>query len=113
MRQAHALIDGDRGSRPPDRPEASDDPRDGWEASARCQAEDPMLFFGPNRFEPKRERIARESAAKAVCANCPAVAACREHALAHGELYGVWGGLGEADRRSLLAEHGSRLSAAV
>lgn len=76
---------------------------DGWEQRGACRAEDPTTFFGPNRFEPKRERLARERAAVEICGTCPVVAECREHALAHGELYGVWGGLGETDRRALLA----------
>ena len=80
-------------------------PSDDWEASAKCRSHDPALFFGPNRFEPKRERLEREAAAKAVCATCPALRQCREYALRNGEIYGVWGGLGEADRRSIL-EHG-------
>jgi WhiB family transcriptional regulator, redox-sensing transcriptional regulator len=86
---------------------------EGWEAQARCRTEDPTLFFGPNRFEPKQERLAREAAAKAVCATCPALAPCRQQALSQGELYGVWGGLGEADRRSLLADSGPQVATAV
>jgi WhiB family transcriptional regulator, redox-sensing transcriptional regulator len=86
-------------------------PAEGWELQARCREEDPALFFGPNRFEPKRERVEREAAAKEVCATCPAIRACREHALAAGELYGVWGGLGESDRRALLHQRGRRLTA--
>lgn len=83
------------------------DPDLGWDHQAGCRTHDPALFFGPNRFEPKRERLAREAEAKAVCATCPCLAACREYALSAGELYGVWGGLGEADRRELLADRGS------
>ncbi len=79
------------------------DPDLDWDQHARCRSHDPMLFFGPNRFEPKRERLAREAEAKAVCATCPCLRACREYAVTSGELYGVWGGLGEADRRDLLA----------
>ena len=75
---------------------------DGWEVAASCRSHDPTLFFGPNRFEPKRERLAREAAAKEVCATCPALEACRDYALRNGEVYGVWGGLGEADRRELV-----------
>jgi WhiB family transcriptional regulator, redox-sensing transcriptional regulator len=86
-------------------------PAEGWELQARCRGEDPALFFGPNRFEPKRERLEREAAAKEVCATCPAVRACREHALESGEMYGVWGGLGESDRRALLHQRGGRLTA--
>jgi WhiB family transcriptional regulator, redox-sensing transcriptional regulator len=85
---------------------------EGWEDEARCRTEDARLFFGPNRFEPKHERLAREAAAKAICATCPVLAPCRQHALAEGELYGVWGGLGEADRRTLLAG-GGHVAAAV
>lgn len=84
---------------------------DGWDRQARCRAVDPSLFFGPNRFEPKRERLSREAAAKAICATCPCIAACREHALANQELYGVWGGLGEADRRALLTSSEGGLAA--
>lgn len=76
----------------------------GWELEARCRDHDAALFFGPNRFEPKHERLAREAAAKEICHACPALVACREHALRTGEAYGVWGGLGEAERRALLAE---------
>jgi WhiB family transcriptional regulator, redox-sensing transcriptional regulator len=79
----------------------------GWDHQAGCRSHDPALFFGPNRFEPKRERLAREAEAKAVCATCPCLAACREYALSAGELYGVWGGLGETDRRELLADRGT------
>ena len=75
-----------------------------WETTARCRRHDPALFFGPNRFEPKRERLAREAEAKSICATCPVLEPCREYALNNGEVYGVWGGLGEADRRSLLAQ---------
>lgn len=71
-----------------------------WDQHAACRGHDPSLFFGPNRFEPKRERLARESAAKDVCVTCPVQVPCREHAMATGETFGVWGGLGEAERRS-------------
>jgi WhiB family transcriptional regulator, redox-sensing transcriptional regulator len=83
---------------------------DTWDLGAACRAEDPMLFFGPNRFEPKRERLAREAEAKAVCAGCPSLRACREYALAQGELYGVWGGLGENDRRAIAARSASTMA---
>lgn len=76
---------------------------EGWEDEARCRTVDAPLFFGPNRFEPKHERLAREAAAKAICASCPVIVPCRSHALTEGEMYGVWGGLGEADRRAILA----------
>jgi len=48
----------------------------------------------------------RESAAKAVCRECPAMLACRQFALTQGEVYGVWGGLGEQERRLQLVRLG-------
>jgi WhiB family transcriptional regulator, redox-sensing transcriptional regulator len=82
------------------------DVSEGWNLEARCRNEDAALFFGPNGFEPKRDRLAREAAAKAICRACPAVRVCREYALTQAELYGVWGGLGETDRREVLARRG-------
>lgn len=77
---------------------------EGWESEGRCRSENDELFFGPNGFEPKHERLAREDAAKAICATCPVIQPCREHALRYAEPYGVWGGLGEAERRALLEQ---------
>ncbi|MFA9444022.1 WhiB family transcriptional regulator [Egicoccus sp. AB-alg6-2] len=82
-----------------------------WEERASCRSEDPALFFGPAGFESKHDRLQRESAAKAVCSVCPAMAACREYAVVTGEAYGVWGGLGETDRRALIASRGPRPAA--
>jgi len=36
-----------------------------------------------------------------VCTGCPVRAQCLEHALAHDERYGVWGGTSERERRRL------------
>lgn len=70
-----------------------------WEDQASCREHDAELFFGPNRFEPKAERLQREAAAKAVCRACPVTRDCLTHADATGEVFGVWGGLSEAERR--------------
>ena len=66
---------------------------------ARCHGADPELFFGPAGIETRGDRQRRESEAKMLCRDCPAMLACRDHALQHGEVYGVWGGLGEQERR--------------
>jgi WhiB family redox-sensing transcriptional regulator len=79
-----------------------------WEGRAACRGHDPSLFFGPNRFEPKRERLAREAAAKEICRRCPVRTECGQHALVTGESFGVWGGLGEAERRALAADEPAR-----
>ncbi|WP_131771004.1 WhiB family transcriptional regulator, partial [Candidatus Protofrankia californiensis] len=59
------------------------------------------LFFHPEG-ERGPARAAREAAAKAVCARCPVIQACAEHALQAREPYGVWGGLSESEREAIL-----------
>ena len=73
------------------------DLRLGWQEQARCQGADARLFFGPEK-ERTRDREAREGEAKMICASCPVLRECRAHALGTPELFGVWGGLSEADR---------------
>ena len=43
-----------------------------------------------------------------VCARCPVMVECREHALLQPEPYGVWGGLTAAERRVVLARRRRR-----
>lgn len=74
-----------------------------WQEHARCRSADPSLFFSPNTGETKEERLARERRAKAVCAQCPVRRACLDYALAMREPYGVWGGLTEHERRTLIS----------
>ena len=69
----------------------------GWQERAACQGSDAKLFFGPEK-ERIRDREAREGAAKRVCASCPVLRECRQHALQTPELFGIWGGLSETDR---------------
>jgi hypothetical protein len=73
---------------------------------ARCRGADSDLFFGPPGAESRTERLRREATAKAMCRDCPALQPCRAYALTHAELYGVWGGLGEQERRTQLMRLG-------
>jgi len=73
---------------------------------ARCRGADSDLFFGPPGAESRTERMRRETTAKAMCRDCPALQPCRAYALTHAELYGVWGGLGEQERRTHLMRLG-------
>lgn len=73
---------------------------------AHCHGVSPDLFFGPPGVEPRLDRQRREAEAKALCRECPALLACRDHALRNAEVYGVWGGLGEQERRSQLVRLG-------
>jgi WhiB family redox-sensing transcriptional regulator len=65
-----------------------------WRASALCAQTDPELFFpemGDDGYE-----------ARQVCRVCPVKAECLEHALEHGEQFGIWGGMGKKKRRKLI-----------
>ena len=73
-----------------------------WQLLGSCRGEDTELFFHPEG-ERGPARRNRDSAAKAICASCPVMLECREHALAVREPYGVWGGLTEDDREAIYA----------
>ena len=72
-----------------------------WQLLGACRAYDSDLFFHPEGERGPR-RANREAAAKAVCAGCPVLQACRSAALAAREPYGVWGGLSEHEREAIL-----------
>lgn len=64
-----------------------------WTASGACLNVDPDLFF-PTPGEST-------SRAKAVCDGCPVRQPCLEFALEQREVFGIWGGLSERERRKL------------
>jgi WhiB family redox-sensing transcriptional regulator len=64
---------------------------------------DGAVFFHPDS-ERGASRVTREERAKAICRGCPVLVRCREYALAAQEPYGVWGGLGEQERRHIIAQ---------
>lgn len=72
-----------------------------WQLEAACRGMDDTWFFPPDR-EQAKARTSRISRAKAVCAHCPALIACRDFALDNGEVFGVWGGLSEDDREKVV-----------
>jgi len=74
---------------------------EGWRHKAACKGAQAGLFFQPSQFERKHERLAREQAAKSICARCPVREQCLAFALAAREAHGVWGGLNEVERRKL------------
>lgn len=60
------------------------------------------MFFPPASFERKDEKLERERRAKSICAGCSVRKDCLEYALRIREPHGIWGGLNEAERRTLL-----------
>jgi len=73
-----------------------------WQERAACRGPLADVFFPPGVVERKKEKLAREDRAKAICRECPVLADCREYALSIREPHGVWGGLSELERRQLL-----------
>ncbi|WP_159940098.1 MULTISPECIES: WhiB family transcriptional regulator [unclassified Nocardiopsis] len=67
----------------------------GWQAHAACRGQDPDLWF-PHQGGSVR-------AAKRVCRMCPVQINCLAEAMKRGELYGVWGGASEDERRQFRA----------
>jgi WhiB family redox-sensing transcriptional regulator len=64
-----------------------------WRAYAACYHRNTETFF------PETEREAR--AAKQICDRCLVQGPCRDIALRHPRLRGVWGGLTEQERDRL------------
>lgn len=71
-----------------------------WHGRGACRGRG-ELFFSADEFEPADVREKREGLAKALCAVCPVIRECRAHALGAPEMFGVWGGLGEAERERM------------
>jgi WhiB family transcriptional regulator, redox-sensing transcriptional regulator len=67
-----------------------------WQFQASCRGHSIDVFF------PERTRgaeLARlEAIAKRICADCPVMKRCREHALEVPEVWGVWGALTSRER---------------
>jgi hypothetical protein len=68
-------------------------PGSGWRDLALCAQTDPDAFF-PDHGQ-------NAAAAKQVCADCEVRAGCLQDALDRHEMYEVWGGLSELERREL------------
>lgn len=66
----------------------------GWQDEAACAGTEPGRFFASD--EPTQQE------ALELCRGCPVREACLEHALRHGERYGIWGGLREHERQQLV-----------
>lgn len=58
---------------------------------ALCAQTNPDLFF------PELGDTAAAYAAKRVCADCPVRLLCAEGAIARGERFGIWGGMGSKE----------------
>ena len=75
-----------------------------WQAKAACRGPQSSIFFPPSNFERKDDRVEREERAKAICAGCSVRRPCLDYAIRIREPHGIWGGLNEIERRSLLSQ---------
>jgi WhiB family transcriptional regulator, redox-sensing transcriptional regulator len=71
-----------------------------WAAEAACRDADAETFF---TLDESLQKEALE-----MCAVCPVRQECLEHALRHGEQYGIWGGTREGERRRIMRERRRR-----
>lgn len=69
-----------------------------WRDLARCQGMDTNTFFPSSSAGPV---LADITEAKKVCGRCPVQTPCLTFAVDHGIDHGIWGGLTEAERRSI------------
>ncbi|QJD50455.1 WhiB family transcription factor [Mycobacterium phage Chris] len=71
------------------------------EADALCAQSDPEAFF------PDKGQSAEP--ARRICGRCPILDECLDHALAQdGEVFGIWGGLTQRDRREIRRGNAAR-----
>lgn len=71
-----------------------------WQELGNCVSADPELFYLDDNLRGKPKRL-KETAAKKVCNGCPVKTQCLEHALTTPEMYGIWGGTSEKERKHL------------
>jgi WhiB family redox-sensing transcriptional regulator len=69
-----------------------------WRHRAACRDVDPELFFPIGNTGPA---ILQIEEAKQVCRRCDVTDACLRWALESGQDSGVWGAMGEDERRAL------------
>ncbi|MGI9080126.1 MAG: WhiB family transcriptional regulator [Acidimicrobiales bacterium] len=75
-----------------------------WQDKAACKGPQARVFFPPAHLERKDEREGRETRAKGICAVCPVRRPCLDYALEIREPHGIWGGLNELERKTLIAQ---------
>lgn len=70
-----------------------------WREHAACRDAEPELFFPVSEIGPGARQVTQ---AKAVCAACPVRARCLDYAVDNALDHGVFGGMTERERRTLV-----------
>lgn len=76
---------------------------EGWRDRAACRGHDVELFYSVEEDDIRQ--------ALSICSGCEVRTACYEHALTNGEVFGVWGGTVETERRRTLRQQRRHSSA--
>jgi WhiB family redox-sensing transcriptional regulator len=71
-----------------------------WTKEARCAEVDTEVFY------PEKGDSSSADAARRICMRCEVRLQCLEYALDNREVYGIWGGTNERDRRPMLRARG-------
>lgn len=79
----------------PARPTPSGETASWWKRDALCSQVGGDEWFPDSKGESCLE-------ATKVCLRCPVLFECRQYATDHREVYGVWGGLGVGELRSIV-----------
>lgn len=66
-----------------------------WMVEAACRTGD----VDPAWWFPDRGPVNDGWRARQICATCPVRVECLDYAVETGQRYGIWGGLGEKERR--------------
>ncbi len=67
-----------------------------WRSAGACLSADPDLFFPISSAGLGERQIAQ---AKTICTGCQVRQECLDFALAHDQVYGIWGGTTPEDRQ--------------
>lgn len=73
-----------------------------WQLQGACRCGDRELFYAVEG-EGRVARRMREQRARAICEGCAVSGPCLAYALKNDELFGMWGGKSETERRRLIA----------
>lgn len=76
-----------------------------WQYQGACVGADTEQFFLDYNLRGPAKRK-KEKQAIAFCNTCPVKLQCLEHALNTPEVYGVWGGMTEEQRNTILRKRG-------
>lgn len=70
--------------------------RESWQDAAACKGVDIDIFFSLDEHDQRQ--------ALELCKACPVQQECLRDAITHGEMYGIWGGMRESERRGIIRD---------